>query len=180
MTEARLKLSPPWITYVNMLEALFDGDPEIAFNLDIDVNNCSVTLATNNPDKAAALVKLLPEKATFGKIELQIKVDCQTISNLAFTSDKHLFETAFSKNPAFAYAVEADASYFLPFTYVVFKRDVVQFFADNLHDPHGLISTLYQDIASEIFRSTTYTCGGGIAYATDIEHKILGMPEIWP
>jgi hypothetical protein len=180
MTEAKLKLSPPWITYVNMLEALFDGDLEIAFNLDIDANNCSVTLATNNPDKAAALVKLLPEKVAFGKVELQIKVDCQTISNLAFTSDKQLFETAFSENPAFAYAVEADASYFLPFTYVVFKRDVVQFFADNLHDPHGLISTLYQDIASEIFRSTTYTCGGGIAYATDIEHKILGMPEIWP
>ena len=96
MTEARLKLSPPWITYVNMLQALFDGDPEIAFNADMDADNCYVTLATNNPDKAAALVKLLPEKASFGKIELQIKVDCQTISNLAFTSDKQLFETAFS------------------------------------------------------------------------------------
>ena len=62
-----------------------------------------------------------------------------------------------------------------------FSKDITEIRGfDNLHDPHGLISTLYQDIAAEIFRSTTYTCGGGIAYATDIEHKILGMPEIWP
>ena len=34
MADVRLKLSPPWVTYVNKLQALFDGDPLIAFNID--------------------------------------------------------------------------------------------------------------------------------------------------
>ena len=33
MSDIRLKMSPPWITYINKLEALFDGDPQIAFNV---------------------------------------------------------------------------------------------------------------------------------------------------
>ena len=43
MNNIRLKLSPPWITYVHKLEALFDGDPLIAFN--IDSSEPSVTLS---------------------------------------------------------------------------------------------------------------------------------------
>lgn len=33
MTEVRLKVAPPWVTYTNKLQALFDGDPQIAFNI---------------------------------------------------------------------------------------------------------------------------------------------------
>ena len=59
-------------------------------------------------------------------------------------------QTYFENNPAFAYCVApVDEGYwFLDFCYVVFKNCVVQFFNDNLDDAHGVISTLYQDIAS--------------------------------
>ena len=36
MNDVRLKISPPWVTYVNKLQALFDGDPMIAFNIDYE------------------------------------------------------------------------------------------------------------------------------------------------
>ena len=55
MTDVRLKISPPWITYINKLQAIFDEDPQIAFNINFTGLNYVVTLATNNPDKAAAL-----------------------------------------------------------------------------------------------------------------------------
>ena len=55
MTDVRLKISPPWITYVNKLQAIFDEDPQIAFNTDLGNGTYEVTLATNNPEKAAAL-----------------------------------------------------------------------------------------------------------------------------
>lgn len=55
MTDVRLKISPPWITYVNMLQAIFDEDPQIAFNTNLGNGIYEVTLATNNPEKAAAL-----------------------------------------------------------------------------------------------------------------------------
>jgi hypothetical protein len=180
MSDVRLKLSPPWTIFINKLEALFDGDPEIAFNVNPDSGDPSVTLSTNNPEKAAALLKILPKEKQLGTVTLKINVDCPTVSNRAFTDDVELFEVAFKKNPAFAYAFSTDGSWLVSFTYVVWKKDVVQFFADNLHDPHGIISTLYQDIASEILSSKSYTTGGSIAYATDIESRILGVPENWP
>ena len=63
-------------------------------------------------------------------------------------------------------------------TYVVFKNCVVQFFNDNLNDCHGLISTLYQDIAAEIFEDANLN---GVYYNTDVERGALGMPlGEWP
>lgn len=177
MNEVRLKLSPPWITYINKLQALFDGDPQIAFNVDMSVP--SVVLATNNGDKAAALLKLLPTEKYFGNVTLKIGVD-GPVSNLAFPTRASLFETAFKGNPAFAYcAAPAEEGYFyVDFTYVVFKNCVVQFFNDNLNDAHGLISTLYQDIASEVFDEANLT---GVYYCTDVEVGKLGKPlGEWP
>lgn len=180
MTDVRLKISPPWVVYAHKLEALFDGDPEIAFNVDYNGKNPSVVLATNNPDKAAALMDLLPDQKQFGSVALNITVDCDTVSNRAFPTAKELFETAFNKNPVFAYAVcpASEGYWFVDFTYVVFKNTVVQFFCDNLNDPHGIISTLYQELAEEIFADAKIN--GNAAYCTDVESKV-GMPlGEWP
>lgn len=177
MNDVRLKISPPWITYINKLQALFDGDPQIAFNVNLD--EPSVTLAGNNGDKNAALLKLLPSEMAFGNVVLKVNVD-GPVSNLAFSTPKVLFETAFSGNPAFAQAVcPADEGYyFFSMTYIIFKNCVVQFFNDNLNDAHGLISTLYQDIAAEIFKDAGLV---GVYYCTDVERGQLGKPlGEWP
>ena len=177
--KVRLKLSPPWVTYINKLQQLFDGDPQIAFNVKYEGTNPTVVLATNNPDKATALAKLLPEEKTFGKVTLKISIDGE-FSNRAFVSSKELFETVFEKNPAFAYCVApvAEGYYYIDFIYVVFKNCVVQFFNDNLDDAHGVISTLYQDIAAEIFEDSTPP---GAHYCTDVERGKLGKPlGEWP
>ena len=184
MTDVRLKLSPPWITYCNKLTALFDGDPQIAFNVDFDTSDSvvSVTIATNNGEKAAALVRVLPEEKKFGNITMKIIIDGKP-SNRAFLSTKELFDTLFENNPAYAYSVcpAAEGYWFIDMTYVVFKNCVVQFFNDNLNDPHGIISTLYQELAAEIFEGLEGLVGGGIAYCTDVEHGNLGKPlGEWP
>ena len=90
MNDVRLKMSPPWVTYINKLQALFDGDPLIAFN--IDATKPSVVLATSNGDKATALRKLLPTEVQFGNITLHVGVDGPE-SNRAFLSNKELFES---------------------------------------------------------------------------------------
>lgn len=176
MQTPRLKLSPPWITYINMLEALFDGDPQIAFN--VDYNYMIVTLAGNNGEKNAALQRLLPTEKKFGNITLKIIID-GPIANIAFPTQKALFDTAFNGNPAYAYSVTpGDDTWFFSATYVVFKNCVVQFFNDNLNDCHGLVSTLYQDIAAEIFEEANL---GNVYYNTDVERGALGMPlGEWP
>lgn len=174
MTNVRLKVSPPWITYINKLQALFDGDPQIAFNVNWSAVDPSVTIATSNPDKAAALLKLLPTEKVFGNVTLTISVSSPKTSNLAFATAKDLFETAFGGNPSFAYVVVPETVWYVPFTYVVFKNCVVQFFNDNLNDPHGIVSTLYEDIADEVFADMQFP-RDGIAFCTDVERK-LGIP----
>ncbi len=179
MADVRLKVSPPWVTYIHKVEALFDGDPQIACNVEWNAPNPSIVLACNNGDKVAALLQLLPAEVPFGNIVLKIAVD-GTPTNRAFVNKKELFEVAFAKNPAFAYALSpADDGYaWFSMVYVVFKNCVVQFFNDNLNDCHGVISTLYQDIAEEIL---TGPGAEGVFFNTDVERGQLGMPlGEWP
>ena len=123
MKDVRLKLSPPWVTYINKLQALFDGDPEIAFNVDTNGASPFVTISTNNGDKATALTRLLPVVKNFGNVELLINIDGPR-SNRAFPTNKELFDTAFEKNPAFACCVTpvADGYWYINFCYVIFKN----------------------------------------------------------
>lgn len=172
-SNVRLKLSPPWITYVNMVTALFDGDPQIAINYNNE--NTTLVIATNNGDKATALRRVLPEEKIFGKVKLTIDIDGR-FSNRAFVSNEELMTILFERNPALSF-VKTIEGIITNFTYVVFKNVVVQFFNDNLNDIHGVISTLYQNIAEELFAEANLI---GVVYNTDIERKV-GMPlGEWP
>lgn len=175
----RLKISPPWVTYINKIQALFDGDPQIACNVNYASKNPEITLACSNGDKVTALMEILPTEIAFGNVVLKIGVD-GIPSNRVFKTKKELFETAFYKNPAFAYAISPadEDAYWIDVTYVVFKNCVVQFFNDNLNDCHGIISTLYQDIAEEIL---TGNAVNGVYFNTDVERGALGKPlGEWP
>jgi hypothetical protein len=179
MTEPRLKLLPPWSIYIKKIEALFDGDPQIACNVDYNGAEPSIVLACNNGDKVAALQKILPEEIGFGNIKLKVAID-GTPSNRAFRNKKELFEVAFDNNPVFAYAFAPveEGIYWFDVVYVVFKNCVVQFFADNINDCHGVISCLYQDIAENILKGEGAT---GVFFNTDIERGALGAPlGEWP
>lgn len=179
MAEVRLKVLPPWSTYINKVQALFDGDPQIACNTDYSGAHPAIILACNNGDKVTALQQILPTEVEFGGVKLTVGVD-GVPSNKAFANKKELFETAFKGNPAFAYAVSPadDGFNWFSMVYVVFKNCVVQFFNDNLNDCHGIISTLYQDIAEEIL---TGDGAKGVFFNTDVERGALGMPlGEWP
>lgn len=175
----RLKILPPWTILVRKLEALLDGDPQIAFNVNFSGEHPAVVLSCNNGDKIAALQQILPEQISFGNVTLKIMLD-GTPTNRTFRSKVELFDTAFSGNPAYAYSkCPAEEGYqWIGTTYVVFNNCVVQFFADNLNDCHGIISTLYQDIAEEVL---TGPATEGVFYNTNVERANLGKPlGEWP
>lgn len=172
MSSVRLKILPPWATVINKIIALFDGDPQIACNADYSGNYPSITLVCNNGDKVTALDQILPEEFDFGNVKLKVNID-GTPSNKAFKNKKELFETVFKNNPAFAHAVSpVDEGYgWFDMVYVVFKKEVVQFFNDNLDDCHGIISTLYQDIAEEILTGEAVQ---GVYFNTAVEREAIG------
>ena len=154
-----IKLSAPWVTYFRKLEALFGEDPDIDVRLDED--KYIITLYVKGNDKADALNQLLPYKKEFGGVTVGINVVPANEDDL---SKEDLFSIAFRGNPAFSYMTSIDGILSNRFTYVVFKNKVVQFYNDNLGDVHGFCSTLYQDLAKEIFENEK-----GFYYCTDIE-----------
>ena len=146
--EEKIKLSPPWINYFRKIEALFKEDPDIKIRYIEDPIAIRLYVADNL--KAAALEKLLPSVKEFGGTRIYIEV---IPSNKEMTKDS-LFKTAFNGNPIFEEMVDVGDVFVNPIHYCVFRKEVVQYWNDNLADPHGNVSTLYQDIAKEVFEDT--------------------------
>jgi hypothetical protein len=84
-----MKLSPPWISYFNQLKALFEKDPDVKLEYDDDKH--MIEIYVKGEGKAEAIVKLLPERKTFGNVNIDIIVipsntDLDTVKMLEMRS----------------------------------------------------------------------------------------------
>ena len=154
-----VNISSPWILYYREIEALFKEDP--AVRVEYDGTTQTVKLYVEGTEKADALAQLLPAERTFGNVTVKVAVYPSNVGN---PSKLQLFQKAFKGNPAFAFIQEGGSDAFNVFdlNYVVFTCKVVQFFSDDLGDLNGLRSTLYQDIAKDIFEDVP-----GIFFCTE-------------
>ena len=152
---SKLGLSSPWVNFYRELEALFAKDPEVKVVYDEEKND--IKLYVDNLAKADALAQLLPVERTFGNITITITV---IPTNKEGASKIQLFRTAFEGNGAFNYTASAEGIFTNPIHYIVFANEVVQYFNDDLSDAHGVRSTLYQDIAEDVFENheSVYFC----------------------
>ena len=162
MAKNTVGMSAPWVTYAREIHAMFDPDPEI--RVEYDEDNLEVKLYVNNQDKADAISELLPTEKIFGAISLKITVIPS--NNLAATK-KTLFDRAFSGNPVYSHSTDSQGLHSCPMTYVVFAKEVVQYYTDNLGDENGITSTLYQNIAEDLFNVD------GAFYCTDVDKNKL-------
>lgn len=140
--------SAPWVSYVHKLKALFGQDPDIRIDYIEDMNE--VKLYINGRDKYEALDYLLPKEKVFGNVKLHIALIPSNEMSGTPNIGKML-QDAFKDNPIFSRAVDTQTMFDLV-TYVMFHKEVAQYFDDNLSDLNGVRSTLYQNIADEIFR----------------------------
>ena len=159
----KLGLSAPWTIYYRQIQALFDEDSDI--NVVFDEKDFSVKLYVENQEKADVLADLLPSKQVFGNVTLNIKVipANEELNEVADINDIQKFETLFDGNNAVSF-VEKIQIQTNPMFFIVFKKEVVQFFVDDISDIHGLCSTLYQDLAKELFEHHD-----GVYFCTDNE-----------
>ena len=164
--ENKLKLSPPWTIYLHQLQAFFKKDP--AVKIFYNERDGEITLYVREDNKAEALRGLLPYEKSFGNVSVKINV---VPNEIVPDTDKHVIEEAFTGNEALSYirVVEAPGE---PFIYVVFKKEVVQYFNDDFTDLHGVCSTLYQTLADEIFEKVP----NNVFFCTDTGTVSLGMP----
>lgn len=146
---AKLKLAPPWVTTMKKLEALFGLDKGI--RVEVDDSAPSVKLYVGNAAKASALEALLPSSWKFGNVECPVTVvPGNDGTKRVFKTAGEAVEAAFDGNPAVAVIRPVSKGLFKDLSYVAFKREVVQFFNDDLADINGNWSGLYADIAKEL------------------------------
>lgn len=166
---AQVKLSPPWAIYYEKVKALFEKDKlvRVYFN----ENEKNLSLLVEDKRKAEALEFLLPSTIEFGNVTLNISViPSNNATGHSICVSRYemnqLFEIAFCENEAFKYAETISGITSNPITFVVFEKSVVQYYNDDLSDIHGVCSTLYQELAKEVFVDLD-----GVYFNTDTEEK---------
>lgn len=164
--EQKVRLTPPWVEYYYELASLFGKDPEI--KISYDESKYEVKMYVNNHQKADAIATLLPTEKSFGNDKLKITVIPNNEEEL---NKAELLRVALEGNPNFSYCEMVDTFFSNPFYYFVFKNEVVQYYNDDLGDAHGVRSTLYQEIAKEIFGESN-----GIFFCTDITDSSVVTP----
>ena len=169
----KLNLSSPWVIFYRKVDALFKKDPDV--RVIYDEENRNLNLYVKSPVKAAVLTANLPVSKKFGRVELHINV---IPANGVEVIDDTDFGSLFDGNDALSFARVVPDIVGTPIQYVVFKKEVVQFYTDDLCDYYGIRSTLYEDIAREVFENLN-----GIFFCTDTQeatfHVVKPLGE-WP
>lgn len=178
---ARLNLSAPWVLYYHEVKAMFEKDYEVTVIYDDSEENkpeLKIYVDTEYAKKAEAIEKLLPASVRFGTVGMGISVipintglrfsksgkyyGGKRLFNKDLDSPIDIFYAAFNNNCALINVDVITGVFSNPIYYVTFRKEVVQYFTDDLSDPNGIRSTLYQEIAKEIFKPIE-----GVYYCTD-------------
>lgn len=171
--QEELGVASPWVTFARKVYKLFETDPEI--RIEWSDRDLELKLYVESQEKADALSKVLPASRKFGNVEMKITV---IPANVADEPLMKTFEKAFKGNPAVSFT-DTVGAYGGQFNYIVFQPEVVQFYNDDMSSIYGIESTIYEDIADEVFSETEHA---GIFFCTDLEdQKFLGKPlGEWP
>lgn len=168
---AKLKLSPPWITFSNEVKALFKQDEKVEVVYDDEEK--VLKLFVEGDRKFDALNKLLPTEKSFGNVTVKIQIVPANSDAEPTVFDD--VKAAFEGNNAVSYVQDVDTP-FGHMGYVVFAPEVVQFWNDDMSDIHGLKSTMYAEIARDVMAGDPHIC-----YCTDAICGALGKPlGEWP
>ena len=149
--EQNLQLSPPWFQYRASVAALFEDDPDLTI-VDIvegDDGVYTFDIVSGNAIKLAALQRLLMNEIPMGNVTLKInfvydedgKDYSEAIANAAFAGNPHLHSVASHINPI---------TQIPDYAAVIFQKEVIQFFNDDISDYYQTKSTLAADIADII------------------------------
>ena len=169
MEKMQMKLSPPWITFVSEIKAMFGEDPEIKITYDEDTY--TLKLYVDNTDKAEALAKLIPDKKEYGNVVVKVEIIPADSSE---DTGEQLFKKAFAGNPVMKDVVSFESPFGVV-TYAVFEKKVVQFYNDQMDDINGNRSTLFQEIAKNVF-GTDHE----VFYCTEADAELTKPLGEWP
>lgn len=151
------QLSAPWETYYQKLQALLGDDPEIFLKFDRSAG--VIQIYVDNDQKADALDRLLVARKAFGNVKIKITV-IPSNDEIHHADPENLYDCAFDGNPVFVGTQYASLPEGGDLSYVIWSREVAQFFNDNLADYQGNQTMLYEQIARDVlkYEPAVYHC----------------------
>lgn len=175
-----LKLQSPWVLFYKEVCALFARDPEVKVLFNNEEPELKIQVKGND-EKAACIARFFPKEKAFGNIVLTCSVvgdNGQPVPDVDLP-DSIAIQKVFEGNGALSFIKEIQTPFQYTITYVVFVKEVVQYYSDNMYDLYGATSTVYENLARDIFeqpfRNENYC-----SFCTDAEIS-LGCPlGEWP
>ena len=147
MESKKTGLAAPWVIWANQVEAFFKEDTNV--KVEYDDNEKVITLRVFDQEKADALTKLLPGEKTFGNVSVKVKI---IPANEECDDNITLFEKALKGHPVVSRIINTETLWGTV-NFVMFNPKVVQYYSDEFFDLNGVTTTVYQDLAKEVFDS---------------------------
>lgn len=148
-------LISPWEEYYKKVDAMFKNDDDV--RVVYYPEEYKIKLFVEKQAKAEVLNLLLKPEVTFGNITVLIEV---MSPDIILRGADDAYKEAFRGNRAVA-DIKITTGVFKA-TYIIFKKDVVQYYDDDISSVFSVRSTLYETIAKEIFVETP-----GVYFCTD-------------
>lgn len=178
-----INLSSPWVILYHQIKAMFEEDKTVKVVLNEE--NYTISVYTQDPQKACALDAILTQQRKYGNVTVTVEVPAPNTHDPKVKGNNNIEEVymdAFEGNPALSYIVRGSLPMVDMNVYVVFKNKVVQYFNDNLMDINGFCSTLYENIAREIFVPNPLEClrAENACFCTDTPENLGKPTKEWP
>lgn len=148
----KASIQAPWVTYHNYVKAMFGRDEEINIH-DIEkaADGYKFIISSTNSDKLSAISSIFRSTIfEFGNVKLHIDF---RVENDEEYDVEDLYNTAFEGNPVFDEVIVGSVPSGEAVYYVMFAKEVIQFFNDDLSDPYGNYNGLAEDIARDLFKT---------------------------
>jgi len=161
--EGSVKMSPPWYTYFNYLKHSIGRDQcvDVLDMKEISGADYLISVDVKNREKATALATILIPCKNFGNINVRVEVlHCgRRVKPYCNPHDESIIikiiEEALGTNHYFE-CVES-AEYFVSLLiFPVFKKEIIQFFNDDLSDFYNNFNGVVAKVFSEVLESHVF------------------------
>lgn len=173
----KVGLQSPWVTYRNLLNAMFKDDQEVEVgNVEDDGNGTgiyTVRVLVHNYDKFLAMKDVLHQSIVMGNITLNIELVCDVDTDDDQETDIEKLKKVFQGNRIVKDFREVKDIAGATHNFVLFWPEVVQFWNDDMSDFYGNWNGLAEDIARSLFK-----VDGSINFCTaDLRENAEGKEE---
>jgi hypothetical protein len=169
-------LSAPWYTVGDELAQTVGQSPCVGVgSVEGDASPYTINVKGCTQSVAESLAAILIRNYTFGNVQLHVRVlgpSGLTVQPSAARSLKdpvrtvqNYFETALAQNPLFV-AVHTGGFYFDLF--IETKKEVVQFWNDNLADYYGNTNLVAADALNDVCQSSYFNNQVSVAWTTSL------------